>query len=155
MPQTTTIRSPFWTSVQLCTKIYLNCLISVTLYTHQSVKYHQQEHLAAQKQEHILHLHEHFVHPERHFGQLGLKQAKHFGLHPPHLGQLQEQHLGNEQQLTQLGFKHPGHLGFVQHVQENKLHFDFFSRRVCLILFSRLSVVMFSISWMNLQRWRM
>jgi hypothetical protein len=86
---------------------------------------------------------------------------------------------GNRQQLKQLGFQqqsgqlidkekfmqlqqleHLGnlHLKLQQHFIPLHVHaeqvFDF-EFRLCRIFFRRFPVVMFSISWMNLHRWRM
>lgn len=127
----------------------------------QSLAYHnknyQQEHLAAHKHEHIVHLHEDFLHQHDKPLQQGLK---HVGFRTEHLG-CHCGHLGLQQQFMQLRFEHCRHLGLltliVQHLlaQHTEVHFNLFRRaRVGRIFLSRTSVVMFSISWTNLQRWR-
>lgn len=114
-----------------------------------TIKYHQQEHLAAHKHEHIVHRHEQPM-------QLGLKHPRHDGFPTGHLG------LTLKQLFMQLGLKHSGHFGrlnlILQHLlaQHMEVDFNLFCRqRVWRIFLSRTSVVKFSISWTNLQRWRM
>lgn len=131
---------------------------------------HQHEHLTP---------HEHFVKPGlKQSGHRGRhpwlldpeKQLKQLQL--KHLTQLQLEHLkqqlGDEhfgqlgfEQCKQLGVEHVRHLGHLNLIPQQQHLVDFATvafgpfgkRRVWRIFFRRTSVVMFSISWTNLQRW--
>jgi len=91
-----------------------------------------------------------------HFGQLGARQ-QHL-TQPEHLGLQHSAHLGPHEHFMHLGLKHSGHLGRhslnLQHLLESVLDLGF-RHRFCRIFLRRISVVIFSISWINLQRWRM
>jgi len=101
---------------------------------------------------------EHFGHfghlgRQQHLKQLGLKHSGQLGLqHSGQQGLPHSRHLGRQEHLIQLGLEQSGHFGrqilILQHLLEDL-------RRLGRIFLRRIAVVIFSISWINLQRWRM
>lgn len=152
----------------LC-KLYKTIPFHLNQYVYQPQNNYQHEHFTLQQQhfwhvhEHLGHVHEHFGHPHEHSGhahehfgnvqehlrQPGLRQDKHLSCH---LGQRQHLVQLSFEQLRQLGSLH---LTWQQQLVEMVVSDLFGRRRVCLIFLSLISVVMHSISWINLQRWRM